>query len=369
MKISRVRVSNFQSLESVDIELGDFTVIGGPSDNGKSAFLRAIQALLTNQSGQEFVSAWADECQVELFLDTGDIIKWRKADTAYYYINDQVYSRLGRDVPPDLHKLLPVMPIEVGGVEVSPNYHDQFDMPFMLAMPAPQRARVLGEMTGANILLRATQEAKKRQAKDKQLQTIRTQDIENITKQLESFRWLVGAKTAQRDAGQWLTLAGQIEADVSHSTRLRDDLADVSARHFEAQRVAAKLEKVPLLEGVLPRMEALSGTIKKAQEITSQLKQVTHQLLVSAKVQQATQDIDRMIQISSTLPAMRSLSYALADNLDQIHFHGVEVEIIEDKIDVLQDKLEDLLLGLEVCPICRQPIEVSNIVKHVMEEA
>ena len=47
--LERLEVKDYQSLADIDIPLGRFTVIVGPSGNGKSALIRALRALWENQ--------------------------------------------------------------------------------------------------------------------------------------------------------------------------------------------------------------------------------------------------------------------------------------------------------------------------------
>ena len=56
MFIKEVGVQGYQSLYKVGLKLGQFTVIFGESDVGKSALYRAIRALLTAESGDSFIS-------------------------------------------------------------------------------------------------------------------------------------------------------------------------------------------------------------------------------------------------------------------------------------------------------------------------
>jgi len=46
--IHSISCKNFQSLQDVEIELGKFTVIVGASSSGKSALIRAIEAIASN---------------------------------------------------------------------------------------------------------------------------------------------------------------------------------------------------------------------------------------------------------------------------------------------------------------------------------
>lgn len=52
MKISRVRIRNFRSIASLDLELGDTTVFIGPNNSGKTAILDAVRIALTRRWGQ-----------------------------------------------------------------------------------------------------------------------------------------------------------------------------------------------------------------------------------------------------------------------------------------------------------------------------
>ncbi len=52
MKITSLRIENFRSIKSLDIELGDTTVFIGPNNAGKTAILDAVRIVLTRRWGQ-----------------------------------------------------------------------------------------------------------------------------------------------------------------------------------------------------------------------------------------------------------------------------------------------------------------------------
>lgn len=52
MQISRLRIQNFRSIKSLDLELGDTTVLIGPNNAGKTAILEALRIALTRRWGQ-----------------------------------------------------------------------------------------------------------------------------------------------------------------------------------------------------------------------------------------------------------------------------------------------------------------------------
>ena len=52
MRISRLRIENFRSIRSLDIDLGQTTVFIGPNNAGKTAILDAVRIVLTRRWGQ-----------------------------------------------------------------------------------------------------------------------------------------------------------------------------------------------------------------------------------------------------------------------------------------------------------------------------
>ena len=45
--LERVHIENYKCLRDVTVDLGDFTILIGPNDSGKSSFLEVIQTLGT----------------------------------------------------------------------------------------------------------------------------------------------------------------------------------------------------------------------------------------------------------------------------------------------------------------------------------
>ena len=67
--LNRLRIRNFQSLEDIDLELGQFTVIIGESDTGKSAIIRALKYALINKVGTGFIRHGEKQAAVELTFE------------------------------------------------------------------------------------------------------------------------------------------------------------------------------------------------------------------------------------------------------------------------------------------------------------
>ena len=143
--INHLSVRNFQSLKRVSLPLGKVTVIVGESDIGKSAVVRAIHALTTNKSGHGFISVGESETRVGISaFDSSVNIVWSKGKSASYKLGEEVYDRSGRSVPPEIQDALKITELTLGSETVFPNFHMQFDPPFLVADGASKRSRVLG---------------------------------------------------------------------------------------------------------------------------------------------------------------------------------------------------------------------------------
>lgn len=70
MKVSSLRIENFRSIKTIDIDLGDTTVFIGPNNAGKTAILDALRIALTRRWGQR--GTGFTEYDVHLVNDKSD---------------------------------------------------------------------------------------------------------------------------------------------------------------------------------------------------------------------------------------------------------------------------------------------------------
>jgi len=186
--ISQLQVRNFQSLKKVDIDLGLFTVILGPSNSGKSALIRALQALTSNIRGSSFITQGQSSATISALSD-----EWRvtleKGDSSSYRVvypdgSEKTYTKLASAVPDDITRLLNMVPSGEAG---SLSFASQEDPPFLLKTPGSSVARVLGDLTHVSLVFEAVRESNRRKSAASSEVKTRQTDLNILLGKAEPF--------------------------------------------------------------------------------------------------------------------------------------------------------------------------------------
>ena len=120
--IKRIELVNFMSHERTVIEpAAGLTVLVGPNNCGKSAFVSALQILCHNAKSSYVMRHGQKQCEIIVETDDGHIVNWskKKSGGAKYVIDGQEYDRLRQGIPPQLHEIL-----GLSKVDCDPNPYD-----------------------------------------------------------------------------------------------------------------------------------------------------------------------------------------------------------------------------------------------------
>lgn len=188
MFIKEIAVQGYQSLYKIRLELGQFTVIYGESDVGKSALYRAVRALVTSESGDSFISKGENKAGVAFRLSSGDKVVWvkRRGKSCEYRFNEKVWKR-NRALPLEVANILKLSQLVVDGDKFYPNFRGQFDNLFLLFESSSKRARVLGTLI-SNILLRGVRQANLKRNRNEADVRALMELIETLERK-EKFNW------------------------------------------------------------------------------------------------------------------------------------------------------------------------------------
>lgn len=150
--ISALSIRNFQSHRKLDIDLDPgVTTIIGPSDVGKSAILRAIKWVASNQpSGDAFVRKGKTSASVTVWLISQDEKQTTRITRSrggkggnLYLIEGKPYKAFGSAPPDDVIRLMNVQDL---------NFQGQYDSPFWLSESAGEVSRQLNRIVALDVI-------------------------------------------------------------------------------------------------------------------------------------------------------------------------------------------------------------------------
>lgn len=301
--ISSLRIRDFQSVEALDVDCGPITVLYGESDTGKSAVVRALYALAFNNYPKGHVrDGGAKESEISVTVG-GKTVRARKgAGTNQYELDDPGtemlgWDKVGTEVPAEVSDVLGWRVLELDdGSRFAPNFHLQFDAPFLLTDSPSKRAKVLGSLTNVATLFAAIKQAntwgRKTKANIQAQEEIKERAVERIgplEERLEGERGAVDALMAT------VAQAKKMDAEITMLSALLMTLHNAAGLHRTAQAVVEMMEAsepdVDEVERLLPKLQGLralyvnvSGSAQAVDSARAVLVQLDH---VESEAEQA----------------------------------------------------------------------------------
>ncbi len=238
--LTRLAVTDFQSLADVDLELGPLTVLVGPSNSGKSAVRRALEAVVTNAAPAGRLRTGAKTMRVEVSTDAGETVIWEKGSGTNAYTVDAGggpavrQDKPGPTITPEADAVLRI------GANTS--FADQFDRPFLLAETPSQAARILGDLTNANVLFDAAKVARTTSRRQATIGEDRQRQADALTAKLGEFADLPGENRALETAA----------AALAEARRTASAAADLRSAHATATEAAVTFARSEALASAPP---------------------------------------------------------------------------------------------------------------------
>jgi len=266
VSITNLSVRNFQSLKHVDLELGTFTVIVGPSSSGKSALIRAFKALASNVRGTSMITRGQKAMAITGRTETHVVTLERTDRSGGYRLADGTtslaFTKLGGDVPEHVTQALRIEPVGEGG---SVNFASQFDKPYLLDESGAVVARVLGELTNVTAIFEAVRAANRIRNNASSTLKTRKNDLEEVKARLGAFQGLSARVSALEAADKLDDRRRELIDRLGRlSTAVR--VLHVTERAIEKTRVPDVPDAGPLdaaLNRYLDLQAGLRGYLKK----------------------------------------------------------------------------------------------------------
>lgn len=331
--ITGLELENFQCHARTRLAFSPgLNVIVGPSDQGKTAIIRALRWVLYNEPrGSDFVRVGAESCRVTVTFDDGTRITREKGPrTNRYVIEKDGERREFNTVTPEVerevaaaHGMMPLVVDE--DREIKLHLGGQLEAPFLLEEPGTLRAKALSQIVGVHIIDAAIREVLADEGRAAREEADLERDIAAWAERLARYDDLPAQEEAVRRAETLLSrvrlereradrllelkkswervredagrlrgllrgleplpraedLTGRAEAVLARYARLRELLArwlENNSRRAYWERVAAGLAGTPRVEGLLEGAVDLLARWQKLREIRSRLVQVQERM-------------------------------------------------------------------------------------------
>lgn len=236
--LKRAHVVNFQSVKDLEIDLNArIVLLSGPSDNGKSALLRAIKNAIFDGVGGSFFRIEEGKKKSKMAVlvesDRGKI-QWDKSPkNATYTLNDtDVRDNCGKSVPKEVPEVMGLTSKDDMGENL--HYRNQFQAAFLINDRGTKDAyRFISKLMGADIAIKGMYALEK---------TVR--NLAGEIKVTEEF-----LEKAKEELSEYHSEEQIKGLDETHSALLelymqQSDLKERNAKIEEIQGAMTKLEKI-----------------------------------------------------------------------------------------------------------------------------
>lgn len=414
--LTRVELFCFQAHEYLDLPIGKLTTLVGPSNSGKSAVLRAVAGMLRNDSVGPFVRHGAANLRVVLHLQDGHKVEWEKGKDKNGYVlhrpdgTESKYQKVGTAVPDEVAEVLRMGPITLeDGSKAHVNLHEQADKPFLVFDTPASVAKVFGELTSAGKLFSAANEGNRRNREDKKTKSIRQEDLEQLSVELEAYAGLDAQVESLQAVQEGLVLIERLDAAATELNALLDarsracaDALVIEQREMELADIAqadldvlVKLDSacnqltscVEDLTAVNVRSEGHKAEVERLEAITSidlsGLEDLDTQVAeLKSLVDEHSTARAQQVKLGSVSSTLKGLDEADLSGLDKMTAVAVELDsllvhlggkqlLLENELASVKQAEQDLaalakeIALIDVCPSCGQDLS-ENAKEHLL---
>lgn len=261
----RVRVRNFQSIADSVVDISGLTVVTGQNNSGKSALIRAISAMATNESAKGLLRNGEKTLSVELTFPDGTEVKWEKGGTVNQYtLNGKVFSGVGAGVPEEI-KALGLGPIEAGGQEIWPQVASQFKGSlFLLDKSGAVFAEAVSDVERVGLLADASRKAESDARTAKSEYKVRLKDEIALRNQLQKFDGI-------QETEEIIKALKGLEAKAHATAALYDTFSQRKEAILHCRRVIARYSPAAqIVFPTIPDTGELTTFLRLAKELQSQ---------------------------------------------------------------------------------------------------
>lgn len=346
-RINRIKIENFQSHSNTELTFDKgLNVIVGPSDQGKSAIIRAIKWVLYNEPrGTDFIRQGTKSARVVLELSNGYIITRERSSGKNRYVledpegNVSIFEGFGNEVPLEIVKAhgIPKVVLDTD-VSSSMNIGGQLEGPFMLSESGSTRAKAIGRLTGIHIIDRSIRDCVTDIRRENQTRERISGEIKDIDEKLKDYDDIIELGEKLDRAQKFIAGTEALLEKVSALLEKKQQLESIVTECGKTARVLARLNKlnecdiyIKSAELSFHKMESIQGMKKKYYDVTGKIEEIEKVMEQTARVGEGRQILNYTIE--------RSLKY---DRLKKIQTELTKVNGELDRAKRILEKTKDI---------------------------
>jgi len=375
LKITKVSIKNYQSLREVSVEIGAITAIVGPSDRGKSSFVRALRAWANNQAGTSFITYGKDNAGVVVEFEDGTRVAWVKGKRNEYRMGEHIFDKVGRSVPEEVVKFTGIREISFDkDLRKQLNFHNQFEPPFLVTDTPGTVAKIIGKLTNLNVINIATRECNRDTRRMRGQAKDLAEMISEEAIRLEGFTWLDVASETHAEAKAEFELVSEKDALVREVSSLRDALLVSQEDESSELKKLEFLQDLPKIEKAFEAVREKSELLEEVSSILAQLKSIKGSLesekeavekIGEILTQIETVDFAHIETSIGTLVEVRSLvqAYGVA-NID-LEESTKNRDSYVKALSGFEKEVEEFVKENPMCPLCEKELSEEHA-KHLV---
>ena len=350
----KVRVRNFQSIEDEEVVIDGLTVVTGPNNSGKTAFMRAVRGVFTNASPGPLIRHGAAYLSVAITFDDGAEVLWekgwekpgRKGKTVNrYVVNGVSIANVGRGVPPEV-AALGVGEIKAASDRIWPQIARQFEGTlFLVNRPGSAVAEALSDVERVGKLTEALRLSEKDRRSSSSELKIRHSDLALAKDYVAKFEGLseLSSKVAllKEERKTLGDLSDKIEAEAQLLSRLKTAQADLAPLKDFSSFEAPDYDRVSKISTALGLVESLREKRESCMALASQFENFEVSL-----------PVENLGDLGTSLESVRKLREQFSSGSDAL----VELDSAKAaalaQLSEVEDQVATLLGERGFCPTC-----------------
>ncbi|MCX7822711.1 MAG: AAA family ATPase [Syntrophobacterales bacterium] len=346
--IRRITLKDFMSHRDTSIELnGGVTVLTGPNNIGKSAVVEALRCVVENPASQELIRHGASKAVVSIELDSGEVITWERTPTSSRYKifkdgREEIYAKVGNNVPEDVKKLLRISPVITGDNE-EVNVHIALQKDPIFIPSGSRAAGFFAASTEAHYLIRMQQILKTKA----DIKKARRKEIEEEVTRLQR---LVEAYLPLDTIGEMFSTIDRLETEIK---RLEEAipllLENIEKLEITVGEVTSLKAQYEVFEGI-KEPPPINNTVP-LKELVNAMTSVISYLNYLGELEAILEQLESPPEIRSTGELYNYLSNISALTATVQH------------LDLIDRELKNLLPPPDIYP----SKDLSNLISHIEE--